>query len=99
MKLVVLDEAIVELGEIVNHYEQESVGLGCEFFEEAHAVMQRIQLNPRQFAIYFRKYRLARVERFPYGVIFRIRRDHIRVVAFRHFSRAEEYWLGRERPK
>lgn len=96
MKLEVVADAGKELQEIVNYYEQERLGLGRNFFDAATEATTEICRNPRLYAVFYRRYRMCRIEKFPYGVVYRIRRDGIRVLAFRHLSRGAEYWLSRD---
>jgi plasmid stabilization system protein ParE len=61
--------------------------LDIEFIQEIENTIQRIQQNPRQFAIVRKQIRMSIVKRFPYGVYFFVTGEVINVFAVFHFSR------------
>ena len=63
--------------------------------------MTALARHPEQFPVYEgiatrRQFRRARVNRFPYVVVFEIRTDEVLVVAVAHASRKPGYWQRRK---
>ena len=77
------------------HYEACREGLGQRFVDAVEAAAKRLRTNPRLYPFLRRPYRRCPVARFPYGIIYRIDRDEIYVVAVAHGSRKPGYWLER----
>ena len=68
-------------------YASQKVGLDEEFIDEIERAIQRIQDNPRLFAVVRKQIRMSIVKRFPYGIYFYVTSDIINVFAVFHFSR------------
>lgn len=73
-------------------------GLDQDFIDEIDKVIQRIQDNPRQFAVVRKQIRMSIVKRFPYGIYFYIKGDIINVFAVFHFSRNPKVLRKRLKP-
>jgi plasmid stabilization system protein ParE len=87
--------ARLEFDEAVAWYESQRLGLGREFvFAVDHAISAACEA-PQQFPPMFRDIRCVRVRRFPYSVFFRIRYDHIVVLAVFHARRDPSVWRER----
>lgn len=84
-----------ELDETGDWYEKERAGLGSEFLDEIECSLRYISSNPEQFPILFRGARKAVVRRFPYCIYFRIKDQHIVVLAVFHSSRNPAEWRKR----
>lgn len=100
MRPRVLSEAEVELLEAVIWYEDHRTGLGLEFYESIMRTCEAIGSDPGRFPIYeavciSREVRRALVDRFPFAVIFEIRKEEILIVAIAHASRDPGYWQNR----
>lgn len=78
-------------------YEQERAGLGLEFLAEIECLIKRIAHNPEQFPILYRDVRKAVAQRFPYCVYFRLRNQHIVVLAVFHSASNPAVWKHRAR--
>lgn len=87
--------ALEELGEAVRYYNDKQKGLGLRFIEVVESVFARIKSNPLLFRVIEAAVRKCRAPRFPYGVLFRERADHIQIVAVMHLHREPNYWKGR----
>lgn len=97
MKISFLKPAERELGEAVEYYEAQELGLGFEFFEEVWAAIERIEKNPKAWQPMSPRTRRCQTHRFPYGVIYQIREeeDEILIVAVAHLHRKPDYWRNR----
>ena len=88
-------EAQIEMVESAKYYETEQEGLGKRFLEAVRAATRRVCLFP---AIYQRvqdNIRQCSVDRFPFGIVFRERPDHVQIIAVVHFRRDPNYWKRR----
>jgi len=79
-------------------YASRKEGLDQDFIDEIEKAIQRIQENPRQFAIVKMQIRMSIVKRFPYGIYFYITGDIINIFAVFHFSRNPEVLRKRVKP-
>jgi len=79
-------------------YSSRQEGLDHEFLDEIDKAIQRIQDNPRQFAVVRKQIRMSIVKRFPYGIYFYITGDIINIFAVFHFSRNPKVLRKRLKP-
>jgi plasmid stabilization system protein ParE len=93
-----LAPARAELEEAVDRYEARRPGLGAEFAAEVQNAISRILQLPLASPRISPRCRRSRVARFPYGVIYQIRQNHILIVAVMHLRREPSYWRDREKP-
>lgn len=85
-----------DLNEAVAHYNQRRAGLGDELRVEVYAAIDRVCINPCQFAVFARGVRRCLVHRFPYAVLFRlVDPETLRVLVIRHHRRHPNFGLGR----
>jgi plasmid stabilization system protein ParE len=84
-----------EFEEAVYYYNSQSEGLGFEFAVEVRRTIQRIMDYPKAWPKISKRTRRCRTNRFPYGLIYQIRRDCILVVAIMHMHRKPESWQSR----
>ncbi|UQA62916.1 type II toxin-antitoxin system RelE/ParE family toxin [Polyangium aurulentum] len=77
------------------YYAQERPGLGGAFLAEVERVVRLIAEKPMAGTAAREDIRRWRLRRFPYEVIYRIRADHIRILAIAAHKRRPSYWLGR----
>lgn len=96
MKVVFATGVREETTEAKTHYESEVEGLGKAFIAVIHASIQQIKRYPRHSRLFHGHYRRFLVERFPYGIIYRVEEDTIYIVAIAHFKRHPFYWKKRE---
>lgn len=96
-QLVVIPRAEAEAGEAARWYEGERAGLGKSFLDRIELALGGITENPLRFPVIHRDLRRAMVQRFPYGLFFRIRPPAIiRVVAILHLTRDPQRWQTRK---
>jgi len=97
MKLRVLGEAEAELLDAMRYYEERQSGLGLDLHDRVAETLGNVSEAPDRFPVYEgkrlrRQYRRAVVKRFPYIVVYRVRKGEILVVAVAHTSREPGYW-------
>lgn len=95
MKIRFLTVAYSELDEAVEYYNNEREGLGYEFANEVRRSLGRIKKHPEAWPQLSERTRRCRTDRFPYGIIYHIRPDHILVVGVMHAKRDPLSWQDR----
>lgn len=88
-------EAEDELLRSIRYYEQERPGLGDDFLAEVQSLILRLLDFPDSGTPVFRDVRRARIHRFPYDLVYRIRQDLLIIVAVMHQRREPGYWKNR----
>lgn len=76
-------------------YEAQRAGLGNEFIDEVERAFQKITGAPSSYRTLHRETRRATLQRFPFGVFYRIQEQTIVVVAVMHSSRDPRRWKQR----
>ena len=85
-----------ELNDAAQYYELESPGLGAAFLTEVENCCDAILAHPEAGHSVLGSIRRRLVRRFPYAVIYTIRRPNvIRVLAVMNLKRRPAYWVGR----
>ena len=79
----------------MRHYETQREGLGIEFSQRLDETVERIRLNPELGAPFSSTARRRALETFPYGVIYTLPSNKIRILAVAHASRRPGYWRSR----
>jgi hypothetical protein len=100
MKLYFHPDAKEEFDGAVEFYEQSHPGLGLEFAEEIYATITRIIQYPDAWSTLSKNSRRCLVSRFPYGLIYQIKSNSLRIIAVAHLHRRPGYWkerLGRDK--
>lgn len=87
--------ARIELDEAVDYYEGCQPGLGYQFAEEVYATIGRIRRYPEAWSLISPRARRCLTARFPYGVIYTIAGEEVRIVAVAHSHRRPGYWRDR----
>jgi plasmid stabilization system protein ParE len=95
MKCLFNSTAEQELNEAIDFYDQQQHGLGDQFFEEIQAAVRQISEHPRTWEKIDSKTHRFLTNRFPYGILYRIHSDHIRIMAVMHLRRKPNYWNNR----
>ncbi len=88
-----------EFEEAVIYYNSQSEGLGFEFAVEIKHTIQRIIDYPKAWTRISKRIRRCRTNRFPYGIIYQIRRDCILIIAVMHMHGKPETWQSRIKNK
>jgi plasmid stabilization system protein ParE len=79
----------------IEYYEECQPALGLRFSEEVYATIERICNHPYTWTSIDTKTRRCITNKFPYGVLYRIRDNHIRIMAVMHLRRKPDYWKDR----
>jgi len=88
-------EARIEFLESVVYYESQQTGLGQRFLEAVTEAVRRIQVHPNMYRLVGEASHQCRIPRFPFGIIYRVKRRRIEVLAVMHLHRRPGYWQNR----
>ena len=87
-KVIIWEEALSDTREAYNYYEQQKTGLGEEFLIALIKRFDDLAEHPTHYSYideqYEKIFRDARIERFPYVVIFEITEKEVIVYAVHH---------------
>jgi len=95
MEIVFLPVARVELADAISYYNSQSEGLGYEFAAEVKRTLERIVQYPEAWFKLSKRTHRCRTNRFPYGIIYQIRKEIFLIIAVMHLSREPETWKPR----
>lgn len=88
-------EAERDLADAATWYEEQRQGLGHEFLDEVLTMLSSIAETPLMYPNVHRNARRAVIQRFPFGVYFRVEDATIVVIAILHGSRNPRRWKNR----
>ena len=88
--------AEIELNEAAEYYERERSGLGRAFLNEIERAIHSILEHPEGSPLVAETVRRKLVRRFPYGILYSVRKDGIRILAIMNLKRRPFYWRGRK---
>jgi plasmid stabilization system protein ParE len=99
MNIKFLEPAAAELYEAIVYYNIQRNGLGLEFANEVEDTIERIKQNPEAWTAIStsKQARRCLTNRFPYGIIYQIRKNTILIVAVMHLKRRPQTWQSRLR--
>ena len=89
------DLAKVELNEAAQYYDRDSPGLGAAFVAEVEGCTAAILEHPEASPIVTGAIRRRLLRRFPYGLLYRVRPEQVRILAVMNLKRRPGYWVGR----
>ena len=95
MKVDFLQTADDEFVETIAYYNLQSEGLGLEFAAEVKRDMGRILQFPTAWTPLSKRTRRCRLNRFPYALLYQIRRDMILIVAVQNLHKHPDSWKSR----
>lgn len=84
-----------ELNDAAQYYERESMGLGLAFLTEVERSVEMILQHPEAAPAVLGNVRRTLLRRFPYGVLYSIKPNGIRILAIMNLKRRPAYWVGR----
>jgi plasmid stabilization system protein ParE len=84
-----------EFNEAIDFYDLESPGLGQVFIDETQRAMESISMFPDASPMIQRRVRKKILLKFPYTLIYSVRKNKIRILAVAHQKRRPFYWRGR----
>jgi plasmid stabilization system protein ParE len=85
-----------ELEDVENHYDDINEELGDRFRAEIELALSRIIKFPNAWQPLTKTVRRRRLIDFPYGVVYRVKTDEIRILAVMHLHREPGYWAYRQ---
>ena len=92
MRIVITSKAKQHIRQATLWYEQQQAGLGARFVDYVTATLDEIRSGPLRRPIILGDVRFSILKTFPYLVLYRIRPDHVRVLAVLHASRDPLSW-------
>ncbi len=84
-----------EFDDAVEYYDGISPQLGNDFLEAVERLISQIGSFPKACPELSASIRRCRVKRFPYGLVYRLGKDALEILAVMHFSREPNYWVDR----
>lgn len=88
--LEIRKEAIADITEIVEWYDNENKKSGDAFIKELYSVLDFIKEYPEACRLSNYKCREKQLKRFPFAIVFRLEKTKINVVAVMHIKRNPE---------
>lgn len=85
-----------ELKEATVYYDQIDPALADLFSLEVQHALLRIAQFPKAWPSISASARRCSLRKFPYGIVYRMGKDLIDIVAFMHLSRKPSYWSERK---
>ncbi len=76
-------------------YESQQLNLGGEYLNEIAAAFDKLAENPKAYPAIHRETRRLLLQRFPFGVFYRIIDNRVIVLAVMHSSRDPNNWKSR----
>ena len=95
MKYSFHEDAEKEFFAAIEYYEECQPGLGLNFSEEVYATIKRICRPPHAWTAIDSKTKRCLTNRFPYGILYRIADDQVRIMAVMNLHRRPGYWKTR----
>ena len=92
MQITLLEPAEIELDETIKYYNYESYGLGDSFLKEFLTVLDLIVDFPEAWQPCSKRTRRCQTRRFPYGIIYQVRKHEILIIAVANLHREPEIW-------
>ena len=84
-------EAIEDIQNAFEWYEEQKSGLGFSFLEEFEICINKLSKSPFRYGLVNKWVRKIQINRFPYLIVFEIEEDKVYVNAVRHTSRKPKY--------
>lgn len=88
-------EAEAEFIEAAGRYEEQAHNLGLDFIATVERTYQRLLVFPESGHPFGTRLRRVLVPGFPYGLLYRMEPEGIRIVAVAHVRRRPGYWRRR----
>ncbi|MCP5520229.1 MAG: type II toxin-antitoxin system RelE/ParE family toxin [Verrucomicrobiales bacterium] len=95
MRLSYHPEARKEVVEAARFYEGKVPGLGAEFLAEFNRAVALILETPDRWRFLEHDLRRFLMRRFPYGILYKVFGEEVRILVVKHHSRHPDYWQGR----
>ena len=88
-------DAEAEMIAAAAYYERQQVDLGRRFLASVQDAANRIVMNPALYGTVELDVQRCLTRTFPFGVLFRVRKDEILIMAVMHLHREPSYWRNR----
>lgn len=88
-------EAVEEVDAIAAFYQGIQPGLEQRFLEVMEDALRRIGRRLQMYQTIEKDIRRCKLPRFPYGIIFRVKPEHLEIIAVMHLRRQPGYWRTR----
>lgn len=95
MEIRLLKPAQNEMDRAFEYYEKQMPGLGQEFADDVLSTIERIRLHANAWSPFSIRTRRCLTVKFPYGIIYQIKKSGILIVAIAHMHRKPGYWNDR----
>jgi len=95
MRVIFSENAVLELVDAVDYYNQEHPGLGNRFENEVKKAVERISEYPTSWSLERGEIRKYLMHKFPYKLLYSIEKDHLFIIAVAHQHRRPDYWIDR----
>ena len=95
MKVIILQQALEELSDAVDYYEEQQNGLGLKLKKEIETHVNWIVQNPDVPNKRAKFYRRVNLKVFPYYIAYIVRKETIWILAIAHSFRKPQYWIER----
>jgi len=95
MDIEFLEPAVEEFREAISFYNSQNFGLGHEFAEEVKKATDRILQYPEAWFQISRSVRRCPVNRFPFAVLYQMRKESLLIVGIMHLHREPDSWKDR----
>ena len=96
MKVRFHPEAVSELNNAVDYYEEQETGLGIDFIKEIQKGIAMISKYPDSWQQVSASTRRYLVKKFPFGLIYMRSEKIIYIIAVMHLNRKPGYWKTRQ---
>ncbi len=93
MEVIYSKGAKEDIRKSIEYYEREPKGLGKMFWNIVELSAEKICLFPNASGIINKSYRRFLIEKFPYGIVYRIEKDFIFIAVVMHLKRKPFFWL------
>jgi toxin ParE1/3/4 len=85
-RLIIQDQAILEIKDVFEWYEEQKEGLGYEFIDEIEDCYNNLSKYPERYSYINHRYRRIKTNRFPYILIYEIDDSNIIIIRVRHLK-------------
>src|SRR3954469_19385259 len=95
LPVILRPEAMQDLQDARDWYEQQRAGLGATFATRAATALDGIEQFPESHGVIWQDVRAAPVRRHPYVIYYRVLADRVEVLAVLHARRDPSAWQSR----
>ncbi len=88
-------EAERDIEDAAQWYETQSQGLGHNYLDQISEAVAKIAENPLQYPVVHKGIRRVLINKFPFGIYFRLMEDTVLIFAVLHASRDPNIWKQR----